>query len=86
MPGFEYGRVTQGYTRVMQVSKYATVWLNISEKNVNISLFYIKITTSVTRSSYHDRGLCYLHLPIFSHTYNLLFCRKVKLCCDHCFL
>ena len=29
------------------------------------SLFHIKITASVTKSLHQDRGLCYLHLPIF---------------------
>ena len=29
------------------------------------SLFHMKITASVTKSSHQDRGLSYLHLPIF---------------------
>ena len=29
------------------------------------SLSYMKITASVTESTHQDRGLCYLHLPIF---------------------
>ena len=38
------------------------------------SLSHLKTTTSVTKSSHQDRGLCYLHSPIFSYTYTLLFC------------
>ena len=34
----------------------------------DISLSQMKITVSATRSSYKDRGPCYLYLPIFSYT------------------
>ena len=49
------------------------------------SLFHTKITGSVTKSSHQDCGQCYLHLPIFSFTYTLLLCGKMKSCCDCCF-
>ena len=46
------------------------------------SLFHMKITASVTKSSHQDRSPCYLHSPIFfPDTYTLLFCGS----CDHCF-
>ena len=44
----------------------------------------MKHTTGVTKSLHQDCDLCYLHLPIFSCTYTLLFCWKIKSCCDHC--
>ena len=47
-----------------------------------ISLFYMKITVSVMKSSHQDYGPCYLHLPIFYYTYTLLFCWKIKSCCN----
>ena len=49
------------------------------------SLLHMKITESVAKSLHQDSGLCYLYLPIFSYTYDLLFCCKIKSCCDHCF-
>ena len=50
------------------------------------SLFHMKITVSVTKSSHQDCGLCYLNLPIFFlYIHYLLFCGKIKSCCDHCF-
>ena len=45
----------------------------------------MKITASVTKSSHQDRGPCYSHLPIISYTSTLLYCCKMKSCCDHCF-
>ena len=33
------------------------------------SLFHIKITANVTKSSHQDCGPCYLHLPIFNFLY-----------------
>ena len=43
----------------------------------------MKITGSVRKSSHQDPGLCYLHLTIFfPYTYTLLFCCKIKSCCD----
>ena len=45
----------------------------------------MKITTSVTRSSHQQCDPCYLHLPIFSFTYTLRVCGKIKSCCDHRF-
>ena len=50
-----------------------------------LSLFHMKITASVAKSSHQDRGLRYLHLPIFSYTHALLFCWKIKSCCHRCF-
>ena len=50
----------------------------------HISLFHMKITASVTKSSDQDRGPCYLRLPNFSYTYTLLFW-KIKSRCGHCF-
>ena len=52
---------------------------------IRYSLFHMKITTSVTRSSHQQCDPCYLHLPIFFFTYTLLLCGKIKSCCDHCF-
>ena len=43
------------------------------------SLFHMKTTASVTKSSHRDRGPLYLRLPIFfSYTYTVLFCWKIK--------
>ena len=42
----------------------------------------MKITASVTKSLHQDRGPCYLHIPIFSYTYTLFFCWKIKSCHD----
>ena len=50
------------------------------------SLFHMKTTGSVTKSSHEDCGLCYLHLYIFSYTYTLLLCWKIKSYFDRCFL
>ena len=44
----------------------------------------MKITASVTKSSHEHCGQYYLHLSIFSYTYTLLFCWKMKSCCDCC--
>ena len=41
------------------------------------SLYHVKITASITRSSHQNGGLCYLHVPIF-FLYVLLFCWKIK--------
>ena len=47
----------------------------------------MKITASVTKSLYQDRGLCYLHLPIFFlYMHSPVQVQKKKGCCDHCFL
>ena len=54
-------------------------------RSTECSLFYTKITASVTKSSRQDRGPCYLRLLIFSYTYTLPFCWKIKSCCDLCF-
>ena len=35
-------------------------------------------------ASFADCCPCYLHLPIFSHTFTPLFCWKIRNC-DHCF-
>ena len=51
----------------------------------SINVFHIKITMSVTRNLHQDCDPCYLHLPIFSYTYTLLFCCKTKSCCNQCF-
>ena len=52
----------------------------------DLSLFHMKITESVTDSSHQDRGLCYLHFPVFfSYIYTLLFCWKIKSCFHRCF-
>ena len=52
----------------------------------NNTLFHMKITVSVTKSLHQNHGLCYLHLTsFFSFTYTLLFCNKIKICCDWCF-
>ena len=45
----------------------------------------MNITASITKSSQEDRGLCYSQLPIFSYTYTLLFCCRIKSCCERCF-
>ena len=45
----------------------------------------MKITASIKKSFYQDHGSCYLHYPIFSYIYTLLFCCKIKSCCNHCF-
>ena len=48
--------------------------------------FHTNITASVTKSPHQDRGPCDLHLHIFfSYIYTLLFCWKIKSCCDRCF-
>ena len=48
--------------------------------------FHTNITASVTKSPHQDRGPCNLHLHIFfSYIYTLLFCWKIKSCCDRCF-
>ena len=52
---------------------------------IRCSLFHMKITTSVAKSSHQHCDPCYLHLPIFSSTYTLLLCGKIKSYCDHCF-
>ena len=49
-----------------------------------ISLFHMKITASVTKSSHQDRGPCYLHLPFFSYTCTYLFW-KIRSYRDLCF-
>ena len=49
------------------------------------SLFHMKIFASVTKRLHEDCGPCYLHLTIFSYTQALLFCWKIKICCDCCF-
>ena len=44
----------------------------------------MKITASDTKSSHHDRGPCYLHLPFFLlHTHFSSAAKKKT--CDHCF-
>ena len=56
---------------------------------LNISLFHMKITASVTKSSHQDSGPCYLHLPTFFlyiHTPVLLqnkkfLCRPSQIAC-----
>ena len=52
------------------------------ENSVSVSVAF---TVSVKKNLHQDCGPCYLHLPIFSCTYNLLFCCKIKSCCDPCF-
>ena len=52
---------------------------------IRCSLFQMKITASISKSLHQHCGPCYLHLPIFSFTYTLLICGKIKSCCDHCF-
>ena len=37
----------------------------LTQLSYHYSLFHMKITVSVTKSSHEDRGLCYLHLKIF---------------------
>ena len=65
---------------------YVTFTLQLSSQQLyNCSLFHMKITASVTKSLHQDCGLCYSHLPIFSYTYTLLFCCKIKSCCGCCF-
>ena len=49
------------------------------------SLFHMEISASATKSSHQDCRPCYLPLPFFSYTYTLLFCWKIKSCCDHIF-
>ena len=51
------------------------------------SLFHMKITVSVTKSSYQDWAtmLFNTYLFFFSYTYTLLFCWKIKCCCDRYF-
>ena len=45
----------------------------------------MKITASVTKSLHQVCGPRNLHLHLsFSHTYTLLFCWKIKSCCDRC--
>ena len=53
---------------------------------IRCSLFHMKVTTSVTKNLHQHCDYCYLDLPIFSFTYSLLVCGKLKSCCDHCFL
>ena len=57
--------------------------------NLNVPLllpFSRENHLSVTESLHQDCGPYYLHLPIFSYTYTLLFCYKIKSCCDRSFL
>ena len=49
------------------------------------SLFHMKITASVGKSSHQDRGPCYLHLPIFFLYIHSPFLLENKSCCDCCF-
>ena len=50
--------------------------LIVNFKTRHYSLFHMKITASVTRSSYQDRGRAIYTYPFFSCTYILLFCYK----------
>ena len=45
----------------------------------------MKITAIDRKSSHHDRGSCFLHLPFFLLQTHFSFAAKEKLCCDHCF-
>ena len=49
------------------------------------SLFHLEIAACVKKSFLQDHGLCYIHLPLFSNTYTLLFHCKIKTCWDRCF-
>ena len=74
-------------------TSYHMVSIGTSEKspkfllfcNIFHSLFNVKITVGVTKSSHQDCGLCYLHLPIFflythTHTTPVLLHNKKFLC------
>ena len=50
---------------------------SIKNDIVNFIFFRMKIIANVTQSSHQDCDLCYLHLPIFSYIYTLLFCCKI---------
>ena len=67
------------------VSDIQNTIIQSSKSRSDTSLFHMKIIVRVTISSHQDRGQCYLHLPIFSYTYTLLFCGKITSCCDRCF-
>ena len=46
------------------------------------SLFHMKITAKVTKSSHQDPGLCY-SLTSFFLIHTFLFCWNIKSCCHH---
>ena len=48
------------------------------------SLFHIKVTVIITKSSHQDCGPCYIHLPIF-FSYTDTICNKIKSFYDCCF-
>ena len=73
----------KGLGNSLQLS-WCSTWLK-AVKTLT-SLFHMKITESVTKSLHQDFGPCYLHWPIFSYTYILLFRYKICNCCDYCFL
>ena len=50
-------------------------------------VFFIRKSLQVFQKSLHqDHGLRFQHSPIFYFTSTLLFCGKMKSCCDCCFL
>ena len=52
---------------------------------IKYSLFHIKITASVKKARIKILA-CAVHTYLcFSYTYTVLFCWKIKSCCDRCF-
>ena len=45
-----------------------------------LSLFHMKITARITKSSHQDCGPCYLHLPVFLYIHSPPLWQK-----NHCF-
>ena len=60
----------------------ANTWLNLT----NCSLFHMNITASVNYKKLTSKSLASLYTYLFSSdTCTLLFCWKIKSCCDCCF-
>ena len=60
----------------------ANTWLNLT----NCSLFHMNITASVSYKKLASRSSpCFYTYLFSSDTCTLLFCWKIKSCCDHCF-
>ena len=70
---------------VVALERYTYSQLPITFCTVLIPLAQSSVA-SATKSLHQDRSPCYLQLPIFSYTYTLFFCWKIKSFCDRSFL